>query len=76
MTMPCNISASKDYLLQVVQKVDKPSREEENGEIQENRRDMSLAITKSNGETRANLAKIIAKYVVMLYQNKLRCLGM
>ncbi|XP_057422613.1 serine decarboxylase 1-like [Lotus japonicus] len=71
-------AASKEYLLNAVPKVDKPSRdqEEKNEEIQENNEQMNnLDITNFFGETRVNLSKIIAKYVVMLNQNKQRCLG-
>ncbi|XP_057451503.1 serine decarboxylase 1-like [Lotus japonicus] len=70
-------SAFKEYLLKEVPQINKPSRIEEkiNGEIQENEGYMNLDITKGFGETRVNLSKTIAKYVVKLNQNKSRCLG-
>lgn len=55
-----------------INKLDK--EEKENEKIQENKICMNLTITES-GETRANLSKMITKYVAMLNQNKLCCLG-
>ncbi|XP_057415005.1 serine decarboxylase 1-like [Lotus japonicus] len=69
-------AAFKDYLHKEVPKFKKPYIEEEkNVEIQENEGHVNLDITKCFGETRANLSKTIAKYEVMLNQNKSRCLG-
>ncbi|XP_061342028.1 serine decarboxylase-like [Gastrolobium bilobum] len=69
-------SAHATELLPTLVRNAKLSREEDKQlDAQENHGDMNLAITKCSGETKANLAGVITRYVETLNQYNLRNLG-